>query len=114
MDGNPTPAANGPAFDRVLTNGRVIDPASGLDGRVDIGIRGGRIAAVGPGLAAQPCRDLLDLGGAIATPGLGDGPVHVYEWGTNFGVPADAAGIHSGCTTVVHQGSRGAWTFGAV
>jgi hypothetical protein len=31
---------------------------------------------------------------------------------TNFGVPADAAGIQSGATTIVDQGSSGAWTLG--
>jgi dihydroorotase len=110
MDGSPSP--NGGTFDRVLTNCRVIDPASGLDGRADVAIRGGRIAAVGPGLAAERSRDVLDLGGAIVTPGFVDVHVHVYEWVTNFGVPADAAGINSGCTTIVDQGSSGVWTFG--
>src|SRR5579885_3556639 len=81
MDGSP--GKNGGAFDRVLTNCRVIDPASGLDGGADVAIKGGRIAAVGPGLAAQPSRDLLDLGGAIVTPGFVDVHVHVYEWVTN-------------------------------
>jgi dihydroorotase len=31
---------------------------------------------------------------------------------TNFGLPADAAGVHSGATTIVDQGSTGAWTLG--
>lgn len=112
MDGAPTPAANGAPFDRVLTNCRVIDPASATDGRLDIGIRGGRIAAVAANLSAHPHRDVVDLNGAIVTPGLVDVHVHVYEWVTNFGVPADAAGVHSGATTIVDQGSSGVWTFG--
>ena len=99
-------------FDRVLTNCRVIDPANQIDGRCDVAIRNGVIAAVGPGLAHQPSRETLDLGGALVTPGLIDVHVHVYEWVTNFGVPADAAGVHSGVTTVIDQGSAGAWTFG--
>jgi dihydroorotase len=112
MDGTSTPGANGTVFDRVLTNCRVIDPANGIDGRMDVAIRAGRIAAVGAGLAARPHRDLLDLNGAIVTPGLVDVHVHVYEWVTNFGVPPDDAGVNSGVTTIVDQGSSGVWTFG--
>src|SRR3954470_11800465 len=107
-----SPAARLPAFDRVLTNCRVIDPANGIDGKLDVGIRAGRIAAVEPNLTRQPHRDVLDLRGAIVTPGLIDMHVHAYEWVTNFGVPPDAAGINSGATTIVDQGSSGVWTFG--
>jgi dihydroorotase len=99
-------------LDRVLTNCRVIDPANGIDGRLDVGIRGGRIAAVAPGLAGRAPRAALDLDGAIVTPGFIDVHVHVYEWVTNFGVAPDAAGVHSGATTIVDQGSTGVWTFG--
>ncbi len=99
-------------LDRVLTNCRVIDPANGIDGRLDVGIRGGRIAAVAPGLAARTPRVALDLDGAIVTPGFIDVHVHAYEWVTNFGVAPDAAGVHSGATTIVDQGSTGVWTFG--
>jgi dihydroorotase len=99
-------------LDRVLTNCRVLDPANGVDARLDVGIRGGRIEAVEAGLANRPHRDRIDLGGAIVTPGLVDVHVHVYEWVTNFGVPADAAGVQAGATTIVDQGSAGIWTFG--
>lgn len=104
-------AAALPAFDRVLTNCRVIDPANGIDGRLDVGISGGRIAAIAGGLADKPHRDKIDLDGAIVAPGFIDPHVHVYEWVTDFGVPADAAGVHAGATTIVDQGSSGIWTF---
>lgn len=100
------------AFDRVLTNCRVIDPANGIDDRLDVGIRGGHIAAVARGLAQSAHRNRIDLDGAIVTPGFVDVHVHVYEWVTNFGVPADDAGVHAGATTIVDQGSAGPWTFG--
>jgi dihydroorotase len=105
-------AASDPRFDCVLTNCRVLDPANGIDGRLDVGIHAGRIAAVEPGLAQRPHRDRIDLGGAIVTPGLIDIHVHVYEWVTDFGLPPDEAGIESGATTIVDQGSAGVWTFG--
>ena len=106
MDTNTAP------LDRVLTNCRVIDPANQVDARLDVGIRGGRIAAVAPDLTRQPHRSALDLDGAVVAPGFVDLHVHVYEWVTNFGVPADAAGVQSGATTIVDQGSTGVWTFG--
>jgi dihydroorotase len=108
MDARTDPAP----FDRVLANGHVIDPENGIDGSADVAIRAGRIAAVGQGLGRLPARERIDLAGALVTPGLVDVHVHVYEHVTNFGLPADAAGIHSGATTIVDQGSAGAWTFG--
>lgn len=93
MDASP-PAPT--AFDRVLTNCRVINPANGADDCLDVGISGGRIAAVARGLTQFPHRNRIDLDSAIVAPGFIDVHVHVYEWVTNFGVPADAAGVHAG------------------
>ena len=42
-----------PTYDLVIANGRVIDPASGLDGVRHIGIRSGKIEAVS---ARRRCR----------------------------------------------------------
>jgi dihydroorotase len=67
---------------------------------------------LGEAARAMQARQVLNADGAIVTPGFIDMHVHVYEWVTNFGVPADAAGIQSGATTIVDQGSSGAWTFG--
>ena len=41
------------AFDLVLGGGHVIDPRNGLDGPMDVALRDGRIAAVGPGLGRR-------------------------------------------------------------
>ena len=97
--------------DVVLGNCHVIDPASGLDGPGEVALHGGRIAAVGAKVADQGARR-VDLDGAVVCPGLIDLHVHVYEWVTNFGLPADDAGVNAGVTTVVDQGSAGTWTFG--
>jgi len=99
-------------YDLVITGGRVVDPAQVLDGRFDVAIAGGRIAAVGKDLAARPARRVLKADGALVCPGLIDLHVHVYEWVTNFGVWADDAGVDAGATTIVDQGSSGAWTYG--
>jgi dihydroorotase len=111
VDRSNSPTRDEP-FDCVLTNCRVIDPANKIDSRLDVAILAGRIVGVDRGLASKRRRKVIDLNGAIVTPGLVDVHVHVYEWVTNFGVPPDSAGIHSGATTIVDQGSSGAWTFG--
>ena len=100
-----------PGFDLLLTGGRVIDPASATDARLDVAITAGRIAAVAPSLPRQSARRIVDVSGSLVTPGLIDLHAHVYRHLTDFGVEADDAGINAGCTTIVDQGSAGAWTF---
>lgn len=100
-----------PGCDLLLTGGRVLDPASGTDATLDVAISGGRIAAVGSALPRQAARRVIDVTGSIVTPGLIDLHAHVYRHITDFGVEADDAGINAGCTTIVDQGSAGAWTF---
>ncbi len=41
-------------FDFVLGGGHVIDPRNGVDGPMDVALRDGRIAAVGPAWAPAP------------------------------------------------------------
>ena len=101
--------------DCVLFGGHVMDPASGLDELADIAIDHGRIVAVEKastgGLREHSAKRVIDTAGKIVCPGLIDMHTHVYEWVTNFGVSADDAGVGAGATTVVDQGSAGAWTF---
>lgn len=101
-----------PHYDLVITGKRVIDPASGLDGPAQIAITDDRIVAIAAELAAHSANETIDAGEKIVTPGLIDMHVHVYEWVTNFGLPADDAGVHSGATTIIDQGSAGPWTVG--
>lgn len=105
-------ASKTPHYDLVITGDRVIDPASGLDGPAQIGIADGKIAALADELGPHTSDETVDARGRIVTPGLIDLHVHVYEWVTNFGLAADDAGIHSGATTIVDQGSAGPWTVG--
>ncbi|MDH3581805.1 MAG: amidohydrolase/deacetylase family metallohydrolase [Hyphomicrobiales bacterium] len=98
-------------FDLVIKGGRVIDAAQGIDGIMDVGVSAGKIAAVAEQLPEDKADQVVDAHRHIVSPGLIDLHVHVYEWLTNFGLPPDDAGLHSGATTVVDQGSCGAWTF---
>ena len=98
-------------YDLVLKGGRVIDPAQDLDAIRDVAIAGGRIAAIEADIAASRAARTVDVSGAVVTPGLIDMHVHVYRHCTDFGLPPDDAGVNAGVTTIVDQGSAGAWTF---
>jgi len=61
-------------YDLVLAGGRVIDPESGLDARRDIGISGGRIAAISPDSLAG--RERVDVSSLAVAPGFIDLHAH--------------------------------------
>jgi dihydroorotase len=106
----PSPMAA--SYDLVLQGGRVIDPAQGLDGKYDIAIRKGKIAAVAPKIAVTGKTKVIDLKGAIATPGLIDTHAHVYEHvAGDFGLNPDLVGVRSGVATVIDQGGPSPLTF---
>ncbi|OGR00307.1 MAG: dihydroorotase [Deltaproteobacteria bacterium RIFOXYD12_FULL_55_16] len=67
----------------LLKNGRVIDPANGIDQLLDLLIAGGRISAVAqPGSLAEQSGCLVyDLAGKWVVPGLIDMHVHLREPG---------------------------------
>src|SRR5437764_2089513 len=64
----------------LIKNGRVIDPAAGLDAPADVLVEDGRIAAVRPGISAGDA-ETLDAAGAIVAPGFIDMHVHLREPG---------------------------------
>jgi len=98
-------------YDILIRGGRVIDPAQEIDAALDVGIRDGRIAAIGPSLLAERARQVIDAHGLLVTPGLIDLHTHVYEHVTPLSINADALAARSGTTTMVDAGSSGAATF---
>jgi dihydroorotase len=92
--------------ERLICNGHVVDPASGVDEARDILIRDGRIAAVAaPGtFASVDVEETIDAAALVVAPGLIDIHVHLREPGQTWketiatGTRAAAAG---GFTTVV-------------
>ncbi|MBI2965254.1 MAG: amidohydrolase/deacetylase family metallohydrolase, partial [Chloroflexi bacterium] len=99
------------AYDLVIKNGTVIDPAQGLNAKLDVAITGGRVAAVVPSISDANARDVIEAEGLLVTPGLVDLHVHVW-WGVaHLGIEADPHTLARGATTVVDAGSAGANTF---
>jgi dihydroorotase len=100
-----------PQFDLLLRGGRVICPASGIDGVMDVAVRGGRIAAVQPSILPTSAKEVVDAGGQIVLPGLIDTHAHVYQYVTGrFGMNPDMVGVQSGVTTLVDQGGPSCMT----
>src|SRR3979409_293201 len=98
-------------FDQLLRGGRVIFPASGVDGIRDVAIRNGKIAAVQPDILPTSARETIDVTGKLVLPGLIDTHAHVYQYVTGrFGMNADMVGVQSGVTTVVDQGGPSCMT----
>jgi len=57
-------------YDLVIANGRVVDPASGLDGVRSVGVRDGRVAALSEGELEG--RRTIDASGLVVAPGFVD------------------------------------------
>ncbi|MFO1269684.1 MAG: amidohydrolase/deacetylase family metallohydrolase [Rubrivivax sp.] len=97
-------------FDSMVVGGRLIDPTHGIDGAaLDIGIRAGRVAAVGATLPRSGT--VHDAAGALVVPGLIDLHTHVYHRATSYGVDPQAIGRRSLATTMVDAGSAGAGNY---
>ncbi|WP_315776821.1 MULTISPECIES: amidohydrolase/deacetylase family metallohydrolase [unclassified Bradyrhizobium] len=99
------------SFDLLLRGGRVIDPASGIDGLKDVAIRNGRIAAVQSDILPTSARDVVDVTGQLVLPGLIDTHAHVFQYVTGrFGMNADMVGVQSGVTSLIDQGGPSCMT----
>ncbi len=100
-----------PPFDLLVRDGILVDEA--WEGRGEIGVREGRIAAIGEpgGLAATGARRVVDAAGRYVIPGGIDAHVHF-----NFGLPpilsqpyeqGSRAALYGGTTTVFDFAYRG-------
>ncbi len=82
----------------LLAGGRVVDPSRGVDGRFDLLIEDGRVAAVEPSIEAGEDVERRDVSGLVVTPGWIDMHVHLREPGQEYkediasGTRAAAAG----------------------
>jgi dihydroorotase len=106
----PTPAATRSPldpYDLVIRAGRVVCPATGLDGPGVVAIVGDRIAAAGPGVDG-PAREVLRVPDAVVLPGLVDLHAHPARGESRYGVDPDLHLLPFGTTTVLAQGEAGA------
>ena len=100
-------------YDLLIKKGRVIDPAQGIDGVMDVALAGDKVAAVAASLPEADAAELIDAEGAIVTPGLIDLHVHNFWGGNDYGIEPDPTNIAKGVTTAVDAGSAGASNFAA-
>ena len=97
--------------DTVLKGGVVIDPATGRNGRFDVGILAGRISAIEPTFETGGGTKVIDVAGKLVIAGMIDTHAHVYEHVTGkFGLNADMVGVRSATTTVIDQGGPSCMT----
>ena len=103
-----------PQYDLLLRRGRVICPASGLDGRMDVAVKDGKIAAVQADILPSTAKETVDVSGKLVLPGLIDTHGHVFQYVTGrFGMNPDMVGVQSGVTTLVDQGGPSCMTLPA-
>src|SRR4051794_41419428 len=94
-------------FDLLIKGGEVVDPGGGHEGRLDVAIERGRIAAVDAGIPADSAFRVFDAEGQYVTPGLVDLHTHVFHKVTYWGIDPDPTGSTSGVTTWNDAGSAG-------
>jgi dihydroorotase len=94
-------------FDLLLTGGTVLNPATKLNQKLDVGVNGDRVTAIQANLSPADAKKTLDVTGCYVTPGLIDFHVHSY-WGVNpYGCNLDSLCLATGVTTTMDAGSAG-------
>lgn len=88
----------------VIKNGRVIDPANGLDGVQDLYIEDGKIAGVGQAPAGFAAEQSFDASGLVVAPGLVDLSARLREPGYEYKATLESemqAAMQGGVTSLV-------------
>jgi len=67
-----------------IVNGRVIDPAAGLDTQAALHVADGRIASIGPAPAGFVAQKTIDARGLVVAPGLVDLAARLREPGYEY------------------------------
>jgi len=97
-------------YDLAIRGGTVIDPAAGINARLDVGIVAGTVAALEAAIPTEAATVTVDASGKLVLPGLIDLHAHVF-WGVGGGAHADRHCLPQGTTTLVDGGSVGAQAF---
>ncbi len=98
----------------LLKNGRLFDPASGIDESGDLVIHEGAVVARGQSLSPDRAGKVIDASGLLVTPGIVDIHTHLFAtagnpdaWAGENSVLPDGFSFRSGVTTMVDAGSAG-------
>ena len=93
----------------LLKGGHVIDPANGIDRRVDVRLSEGRVAAVAHDIPTTSGEAILDVSGHYVVPGIIDMHTHVFSTHRRSTLSLDphVNTFSSGVTTVVDAGTAG-------
>ncbi|WP_020652018.1 dihydroorotase [Massilia niastensis] len=87
-----------------IKNGRLVDPANGIDDTKDLFIADGVIAAIGSAPAGFAADQTIDAGGLVVAPGLVDLSVRLREPGYEYKATLESemqAAMQGGVTTLV-------------
>lgn len=110
-----TGSASAQDLDLLIEDGHVIDPKSGVDKVLDVGIAEDTIATVTADVSSARAEKVVDASGLYVTPGLIDIHAHVFHGTKENGrfssgyssIKPDAHTFRSGTTTVVDPGDAG-------
>ena len=94
-------------YDLLIRAGRVVCPATGLDGPGAVAVSKGRIAAAGADVKGS-AQNQLELPHCLLLPGLVDPHAHPCVEGSIYGIDPDVEMLPRGVTTVLSQGDAGA------
>lgn len=83
----------------LIKNGRLLDPANGLDTVADLLVEGGKIAAIGINLSAPAGAQVIDGTGKVVAPGFIDIHVHLRTPGQEY-----KEDVRSGTASAVRGG----------
>jgi dihydroorotase len=87
-----------------IKNGRLVDPAGGIDAVQDLYIAGGKIAAIGSAPAGFTAARTIDASGLVVAPGLVDLSARLREPGYEYKATLESemqAAMQGGVTTLV-------------
>jgi N-acyl-D-aspartate/D-glutamate deacylase len=108
----PSTAKAEPALDLLLLNARVVDGTGDAAYMADVGIRNGRIAAIG-GLQGANASDRIDLDGLVLAPGFIDTHNHADQGIVDPALRTNKGFITQGVTTTIF-GVDGAYSLDQV